>query len=188
MRRALALVALAPALAAAERPADLEMGARLGARLNLGGLGNGGAQIGGAFLYRLSEWVWFDTQAHVSVGGSAKHCYLGRDRDVVCDPSLASGAGVLLLGGPRWFLPPVGNLTPHAGAGLGLGYASFTADDLAGVALPAWIGGGARARVAPGVSVGGELVVTGGPARFSRDQRWGPFLSLSILGSVDFGL
>jgi hypothetical protein len=69
-----------------------------------------------------------------------------------------------------------------------VGYVSFTGDEYGGLALPLWVGGGGRARVSSGVSVGGELVVLGGPVTLGRDQGLGPFVSISVLGSVDFAL
>lgn len=190
--RALVLPALVvlvvPALAAAEPPAEQEVGARLGARLNLGGLGNGGVQLGGAFLYRLTERVWFDTQVGVSIGGKTRDCYLARSLDVTCDPSLASGAGVMVSGGPRWFFDEIAGLTPHVGGGLAVGYVSHSADDLTGIAFPVWLSGGARAPLRDGLSLGGELVFAAGPAHLSRDQGWTPVVSLSLVGTIDFEL
>jgi hypothetical protein len=190
IRRALALLALAlQAPAWAAPPAsDQEIGGRLGLALNLGGLGTGGAGLGGVFLYRVAEAVWIDSRAQVTAGGGGKDCYLARDRSVTCDPATVSGAAITLLVGPRVFLAPVRDLTPHLGGGAGVSYAVLAADDLAGIALPLWVSGGARRELRPGLWLGGELLVTGGPAHFTRGQGWGPFVAISAFATLDFGL
>ena len=189
MRRALLALALqAPASLALAQAADQEPGARMGGHFNLGGLGAGGADLGGTFLYRVAEKVWIDTRAHATFGGGGEDCYLARDLSTTCDPSTLSGDAITVYVGPRLFLGPIGEWTPHLGGGAGLGYAVLPDDDLGGLVVPLWLGGGARRELRPGLWLGGELVLSGGPAYFGRGQGWGPFVALSAFASLDFGL
>ena len=184
-----ALAELPPALQpSAEEASDEEIGARLGLALNLASLGTGGAALGGVFLYRVAGTVWIDSRVHVVAGGGGKDCYLARDESITCDPAIVSGASITLLAGPRLFLPRVGAFTPHLGGGAGLGYGVLADDDLAGIHIPLWLGGGARRELRPGLWLGAELVVSGGPAHFSRGQGWVPQVAVSACATLDFGL
>ncbi len=161
----------------------------LGARLGLAGGGRvtpGGLYVGGAYLYRLTDSDWFEGGVAFSFGGGDRTCFRDRANAMVCDQGSLSGFGGEVSAGVRRYFLGKGNLTPYARAGISLRFVNFGSDDLKGVGLPLWIGGGVRARVANGVHVVGDASLHAGPSVMGKRLGFEPQLSIVVLGGVEF--
>ena len=171
-----------------DKPASTQ---ELGARLGLAGGGRvtpGGLYVAGVYLYRLAEADWFETGVAFSFGGGDPGCFRDRDNATVCDQGLMSGfSGEVSAGLRRYFLGQ-GTLTPYARAGVSFRVVSFGDDDLKGVALPLWIGGGVRAKVAPRVHVMGDASLHAGPAVMGKRLGLEPQIAIMVVGGVEFEL
>jgi len=192
VRAALVLCLAAAAAHADPQPliADQELGARLGLDLRLAGVAPGGARIGGAWLLRMNEIIWFDGEASFTYGGGGPRCFLDRDRDRVCSPGVVSGAGFRLLAGARWFAPPrlPSRFVPYLRGGLGAEVLSYAADDVSGLALGGWAGAGGRYRVADTVAVGGDAMIWAGPTVGAQGIGGAGVLGLAVQIGVDLAL
>ena len=167
--------------------ADEELGARIGASLNLAGIGPGGFYITGNWLYRLTSGLWFDARAGFSIGNSDSNCTIGVG-PASCNSAVTSGFGVDILGGVRWFAPASGKLVPWLGGGTGFLYANFSGDHLSGFGLPFWVAGGVRARVSDAIAIGGEALFVFGPVRYESPIFGKAFANLHIMFGVDFAM
>lgn len=188
---ALVLAAVAPAWAQSEAeeapPSTQEIGAVLG--LELGGrVTPGGLHVGGRYLYRLSERDWLESGVGFSFGGGGAECFRDRDDRVLCDHGVVSGFGAEVSAGIRRTFAAQGQFVPYAHAGVGLRLVSFSADDLSGLGVPFFVGGGVRAQVHERVAVIGGAALRLGPGFFGRDLGAEPQLSLAITGGAEFRL
>lgn len=176
------------ALAAAAPAADMEIGPRVGLKLGFGGVTPGGLRAGGMILYRLSEGVWFDGEVAFSFGGGGAECYMTREADdpLACEHVLADGFGAQVAAGVRWFTAPRGRFRPYARLGLALAVATFGDDDVAGLALAPWLGGGLRVRMAERVTLGVEAAAQAGAGLYDRELGLEPYLALVAQVGVDF--
>jgi hypothetical protein len=200
----LAVLAAAAAFAAAGAPAALadeipaveplgaqqEIGARLGLQLDAAGPAAGGARVAGVYLYKLSAESWFDGEAAVAFGSSARQCFIDRSLTTVCTPGLVSGFGFSVQGGARWFpVPPrPSGFNPYLRAALGLEVDSFSGDGVTGLGIPLSAAGGGRFRVAKNVAVGGEAVLSVGPVFYDHGVGGQAAVRLVVQGTVDMGL
>jgi hypothetical protein len=165
--------ASAPSAAIEPEPvATQEIGARLGAQVGFPSLGHGGFRIGGIYMYRLDDAVWFDAEAATVFGSNARECYYSRAESLslVCEHAGFDGFGVSASGGVRYFLPRrASGFHPYVRAGIGLSWEGFSADDVHGVGLYVHGGAGGRFRVSPRVAVGGEALLLLGPGLYNSD-------------------
>ena len=188
MRRAgltiAALVCAAPAAARAEdtvlEPAgEQELGGSLG--LEAGGRTSpGGLQLSSAYLYRLSEEDWFDGGVTVTYGGGGAECFRDREGDLLCDHGLVDGFAAELSGGVRRFFAGQQRFSPYARAALGLRIATFTSDDVTGLAIPLILGGGVRAAVNDSLALIGGADLRVGPAFYEGDLGTEPHLTFTV--------
>lgn len=185
-----------PARARADEPvaraADQELGVRVGANLNVAGVGPGGFYVAGSWLYRLTDVLWFDGRAGFTLGGDGAGCSFPVTRAPGCDTQVTSGFGVELLAGLRWFVPTQGqgqgSFAPWIGGGVGGLIADFSGDDLTGAGIPLWVAGGVRVRVSNSVAVGGEADLGFGPVHYGKSIGWEGYLDLKVLFGVEFAL
>lgn len=166
-----------------------EIGAFLGLELG-GGTTPGGLQAAGRYLYRLSDRDWLDTGVAFTFGGGDAECFRDRADDVVCDHGPLSGFAAEASAGIRRTFASAGEgrFVPYAHAGVALRLVSFGDDGLRGAAVPLYLGGGVRARVADRVDVVGGALARAGVGFFNRDVGAEPQLSLAVVGGVEFGL
>ncbi len=167
--------------------AKQEIGARLGAQIGLSSLTPGGFRLGGVFLYRLDETTWFDGEAAVSFGADPRTCFYTRAEELTleCDHSGFDGFGMTVGGGLRFFLERrASGFHPYVRTGLGLSFASFSADGVGGAALFGWGGAGGRFRIAPRVAIGAEALLLLGPGLYDSE------LGVQLFGAlvVQFGI
>ena len=196
MRRAaliLALVSAAPAAARGEEssltdpPGEQELGGSLG--LEAGGRTSpGGVQLASTYLYRLSEEDWFDGGVTVTYGGGSAECFRDRDGDLLCDHGLVDGFAAEVSGGVRRFFAGQDRFSPYARAAVGLRIATYTADDITGLAIPLTLGGGVRAVVKDGLAVVGGADLRVGPAFYEGDLGTEPHLTFAVHAGAEFRL
>jgi hypothetical protein len=170
-------------------PPQQEIAAGLG--LAAGGrVTPGGLQVEGAWLYRLSDLDWFEAGVGFRYGGSSPACFRDRTDAIVCDhPAIHGAAADVRAGIRRYFASHArGQFLPHAEAGITLRVARYGDDDLTGLAVPLWLGGGVRAVVTEGISVGGLARLEVGAGRFNRGLGLEPQVALIVLGGVDFAI
>jgi opacity protein-like surface antigen len=196
-RRLIGLVALALAgpgrLARAEPPAapadpgtqgiGAEVGLASGSHLTPGGL-----KIAGHFLYRLSADDWFDGTASFTFGGGAARCFLDRDGSYVCDHGLLDGKAGEIVAAVRRQFDAQGQFRPYARAGVGVGVARFSDDDVTGLTLALHGGGGVRARVQDVLAVVIDADVMAGLGVFGHAIGGASQLGFSIMAGVEFDL
>ena len=196
MRRAgliLALVAAAPGGARAEDdvladPAgEQELGGSLGVEAG-GRTSPGGLQLGGNYLYRLSDEDWFDGGVTITYGGGGAECFRDREGELLCDHGLVDGFAAELSGGVRRVFSGQDRFAPFARAAVGLRVATYTADDVTGLAIPLILGGGVRAVVEDWIAVVGGADLRVGPAFFEGDVGTEPHLTLSVHAGAEFRL
>ncbi|HUS66713.1 MAG TPA: hypothetical protein VMZ28_19385 [Kofleriaceae bacterium] len=196
MRRAAliaAVVAAAPAAARGEDssptvPAgEQELGGSLG--LEAGGRTSpGGLQLASTYLYRLSDEDWFDGGVTVTYGGGGAECFRDRDGDLLCDHGLVDGFAAEVSGGVRRFFAGQDRFSPYARAAVGLRIATYTADDITGLAIPLILGGGVRAVVKDGLAIVGGADLRVGPAFYEGDLGTEPHLTFAVHGGVELRL
>jgi hypothetical protein len=148
----------------------------------------GGLRLSGHYLYQLSSTDWFDGTVAFTFGGGGAACFRDRDDGLVCDHGIADGGAIEFAGGVRRMFARQGRFRPFARALVGVSYVRFGADDLGGLAIPAHLGGGVRARVTPTVAIVaiGELTV--GLATFGRGLGTEPQLGLAVTAGAEFRL
>lgn len=163
----------------------------IGAFLGLEGGGRttpGGLQISGRHLYRLAERDWLDSGVAFTFGSADAACFRDRDGELLCDHGFFEGAAGEVHVGVRRYFRSSGEFTPFARAGVAARVFSFSEDDVRGLALPAFLGGGVRAEVAERVVVVGGASLRAGILFADRDLGLEPHISLSIHGGVEFAL
>ncbi|MCL4226300.1 MAG: hypothetical protein KJZ91_17690 [Myxococcales bacterium] len=162
---------------AARAPAEVGLAAELGL-VGGGGATPGGMRVGGRYLYRMDDQVWFDAGVGFTFGAPTAGCGRTPPDAMSCDHGVASGfSGDLIVGlrrdlrGQRGFVPFV-----HGGAfGRVL---RFAADDVTGIGLGLEAGAGvARA-------VRGDVALRAG-ASAQAGRAW---LGRAVGGSGQLGL
>jgi len=164
-----------------------EIGGYLGLRGG-GRVTPGGVSLGGTFLYRVASGIWSDSSVGVTLAGTEPGCFLERDGERFCDHGVFGGSGLSARSGIRLFFAENRGVTPYARTGIGFEYIAFGDDGLDGVAIPIYLGAGVRAPVDDRVSVGGAALVQAGVAFFDQQIGTEPYVSLSIMATVEFDL
>ncbi len=167
--------------------ADQEIGARLGLRMG-GRTTPGGFDIGGVFLYRLTDVLWSDSTVAFVAGSGGAECFRDRGDDVLCDHGQLDGVAGGAHSGIRWVQPGKQGFVPYLRATIGIELINYSDDDVRGLAVPVVLGGGVRARVADRISVGGGADLHIGIARLNRDIGAEPQIALTVRLGVDFAL
>lgn len=172
---------------AGDHVADQEIGARIGLRMG-GRTTPGGFDIGGVFLYRLTDVLWSDSSVAFVVGGGGAECFRDRGDDVLCDHGQLDGVAGGAHSGLRWVQRGKQGFVPYLRATVGIELVNYSDDDVRGIAVPVVLGGGVRARVADRVSVSGGADLHIGIARLNRDIGAEPQAALIVKLGVDFAL
>lgn len=159
------------------------MGIAAGGRVTPGGL-----RITGHYLYQLSEEDWFDGTASFTFGGGDAACFRDRMAITQCGHDFNDGNAIELAAGVRRMFAARGTFRPFARAAVGLSYVRFRNDDVTGVAIPVHLGGGLRARVAPGLAVVGQAEVMLGLGGFGRGLGAEPQLGMAVTAGAEFQL
>lgn len=167
----------------AEHAVAVQAGLATGSRVTPGGF-----RVTGHFLYQLSSSDWFDGTAAFTFGGGDAACFRDRDNVIVCDHGLAAGKGIELGVGVRRMFARQSTFRPFVRAGLGVGLARFSADSLTGLAIPAYVGLGMRAKVRPSISVVVEAGASIGLGIFTRDLGAEPILGAAVTAGAEFDL
>ncbi len=166
---------------------DRELGAHLGV-VTGGRVSAGGLRIGGVFLYRLSTADWFEGGLDFVVGSGAAACSTDEMDEFRCNHGAFSGRSGQLSIGIRRFFAANGAFTPYAHVDLGVRLSSFPDDDVRGVAIPATVGGGVRARINDLLTLGAGAAVEAGVGWFSRSLGIEPQLAFTVNASAAFRL
>lgn len=162
---------------------EVDFGVAAGGRVTAGGL-----RLAGHYLYQLSDQDWFDGVASFTFGGGDPACFRDRLDAFVCEHGAADGKGFEIDASVRRIFAPQGRFRPFARAGVGIGYVSFSSDDVSGMVIPLHVGGGVRASVAEqiGVSIQGDLGI--GLAELGHTLGAQPQIGLAIVAGVEFKL
>lgn len=148
----------------------------------------GGLRIVGHYLYQLSDRDWFDGSAAFTFGSGEADCFRDRGDMVVCDHGSADGTGVELMARVRRLLAPRSLFHPFATAGVGIGLARFSDDDVSGVTFPLHVGGGLRVNVARSVAVVFEDELALGIGVFGRGLGVERQISFTVTLGAEFRL
>jgi hypothetical protein len=175
-----------PSAAPVEPVADQEVGARVGVRMG-GRTTPGGLSVGGSYLYRATESVWFDSGVAFILGAGGSQCFRDRDNAVQCDHSQLDGHALGAHTGIRWVARENQGFVPYARGTIGIEVVRFADDDVSGVAVPLGIGVGLRARVDDRIAVGGGADLSLGVGKLSRVGAE-PQLALAVQFGVEFAL
>ncbi|HEY5933116.1 MAG TPA: hypothetical protein VIU61_00695 [Kofleriaceae bacterium] len=159
------------------------MGIAAGGRVTPGGL-----RISGHYLYQLSNDDWFDGTASFTFGGGDAACFQDRMAVTQCGHDFNDGNAIELAAGVRRMFAARGTFRPFARAAVGLSFVRFRNDDVTGLAIPVHLGGGVRARVAPGLAVVGQAVVMFGFGGFGRGLGAEPQLGMAVTAGAEFQL
>ena len=145
----------------------------------------GGFLFALSYGYRLTDWMWLDTQANFSFGSDCKPV---RRNGIVyrTDCGSVHGFGIQLLAGLQWKFYGVWKIpvVPFVRADLGVDFV-LSNGPYDGVAVVARGSGGARYHFTKWFSVGGELGATVGPV-FRNDLPANFFASVDILAEAEF--
>lgn len=203
-RAVIALLALAPSVAAAEEyetyeeplpeigespggdVGERELAASLGVAIGAGGLTPGGLRVAGSYLYQLSDLDWFDGGVAFTFGGGGAACFRDRADEVVCDHGAASGVATDFVIGVRRFFAGDGGFRPWVRPSVALRVARFGGDDLTGAGVIAGAAGGVRVRVLDWLAVGGHAALELGGAWFGGDVGPTGQAGLTIGADVEF--
>jgi hypothetical protein len=184
----------APEASASTAPAtrDDEIGDQgISAHVGLAGGGRvtpGGLRIAGHYLYQLAENDWFDGTASFTFGSGRAACFRDRMDQRVCSHGLADGVGVEVSASIRRLFAPQGAFRPFARAGLGIGIAQFSDDDVAGLTVVLHAGGGVRAKVAPAIAVVAEGDLALGFGSFGSGVGLEPQIGFAVTAGAEFRL
>ncbi|MCD6499806.1 MAG: hypothetical protein J7M25_16050 [Deltaproteobacteria bacterium] len=145
----------------------------------------GGFLFALSYGYRLTDWMWLDSQANFSFGAD---CKIVRRNGTVyrTDCGSVHGFGIQLLAGLQWKFYGVWKIpvVPFVRADLGVNFV-LSNGPYDGVAVVARGSGGARYHFTKWFSVGGELGATVGPV-FRNDLPTNFFASVDILAEAEF--
>ena len=184
----------APDASASNPPAarDDEVGDQgVSAHVGLAGGGRvtpGGLRIAGHYLYQLAERDWFDGTAGFTFGSGRAACFRDRMDQRVCSHGVADGVGVEVTASIRRLFAPQGDFRPYARAGLGIGLAQFSDDDVSGFTVALHGGGGVRAKVAPAIAVVAEGVLALGVGGFGSGVGLEPQIGFAVTAGAEFRL
>jgi hypothetical protein len=183
----------APEASASTAPAgDDEVGDQgISAHIGLAGGGRvtpGGLRIAGHYLYKLADSDWFDGTAAFTFGSGSAACFRDRMDQRVCSHGLADGVGVEVSASIRRLFAPQGAFRPYARAGLGIGLAQFSDDDVSGFTVALHGGGGVRAKVAPAIAVIAEGDLTLGFGSFGNSVGLEPQIGFAVTAGAEFRL
>lgn len=148
----------------------------------------GGLEIGGSYLYRLTESDWLDGGVGFTFGSGSAACFTDRDGEVLCDHGLLKGFSAEVSAAVRREFPGQGKFTPYARLGLGVRLVSFGDDDVKGAAFPVILGGGVRSQVAERVAVFGGADLRAGVGLLTGDVGVEPHLTLAVFFGAEFRL
>lgn len=148
----------------------------------------GGVRITGHYLYQLSESDWFDGIASFTFGGGEAACFRDRMDTQVCSHDFNDGGAIELAGGVRRMFPARGELRPFVRAAVGLAMVRFKNDGVTGIAIPLHLGGGVRAKVAPGVAVVAQGELMAGLGAFDEGLGGEPQLGVALTAGAEFRL
>lgn len=163
----------------------------LGGHLGLAAGGRtspGGLEIGGSYLYRLTETDWLDSGVGFTFGSGSAACFTDRNGEVLCDHGLLEGFSAEVSAAVRREFPGQGTFTPYARVGIGVRLVSFGDDDVKGAAFPVIVGGGVRSEVAERVAVFGGADLRAGVGLLTGDVGVEPHLSMTVFFGVEFRL
>lgn len=160
----------------------------LGAAMGGTGVSAGGVRVTGSYLYQLSSQDWFDGIASFTFGSAQAGCFRDRMDVFDCDHGLADGSALELAAGVRRMFAGQGVFRPFARAAIGISYTRFADDDVSGVSFPVHLGGGVRAKVAPGVALVGLTEVTAGFGHFGRGLETEAQLGFAVTAGAEFRL
>lgn len=149
-------------LAQAEEP-QVALAAEVGAAGG-GGTTPGGMRLGGRYLYRMTDHVWFDGGVHFTFGAPTTGCSRTPPDGMSCDHGVADGFSGDLTLGLRRNLRGQGAFTPFVRGGVFGRVLRFAADDVTGAAAGVEAGAGVAAVVRKDVAVVGSAGVFGGRA------------------------
>lgn len=166
---------------------SIELGGHLGV-VTGGGSSPGGLELGGNFLYRLSDIDWFEGGLRVVIGGGKAACFTDRQGHYLCNHGPVDGRIGELSAGVRRYLLPQDAFRPYAQLRLGLRISTFPGDDTTGVAIPLLAGFGVRGRVNELITVGGSAMLEGGVSLYTGKLGFEPLLALAIRFGVEFTL
>ena len=170
-----------------EKQPTQEIGARLG--LEAGGrVTPGGLHVEGAYLYRFTDIDWLEQVVGFTFGGQSAECFRDRSDEVVCDHGILNGFSAELGLAVRRYFPGQGVFSPFARAGLAVRGVFYSADDLRGIAVPIWLGGGVRATVTKGISVTADASLKTGFGILNRGLGLEPNASFAITAGAEFVL
>lgn len=158
------LAAAAPAYAETPtREPQVALAAEVGASGG-GGTTPGGMRLGGRYLYRMTDHVWFDGGVHFTFGTPQTGCSRTPPDGMSCDHGVADGFSGDLTLGLRHDLPGQGAFTPFVRGGVFGRVLRFAADDVNGAAAGVDAGAGVAALVKDDVAVVGSAGVFAGRA------------------------
>jgi hypothetical protein len=168
-------------------PGDQGVGAAMGIAAG-GRVTPGGLRFTGHYLYQLSSDDWFDGTASFTFGGGDAACFSDRMATTQCGHDFNDGNSIELAAGVRRMFAARGQFRPFARAAVGLSFVRFRTDDVTGLVVPLHLGGGVRARVAPGLAVVGQAEVMLGFGSFSRGLGAEPQLGMAVTAGAEFEL
>ena len=189
----------APTTAAPETSASTGAAARddevgdqgVSAHVGLAGGGRvtpGGLRLAGHYLYQLADRDWFDGAATFTFGSGSAACFRDRMDQRVCSHGLADGVGVEVSASIRRLFAPQGAFRPFARAGLGIGLAQFSDDEVSGFTVALHGGGGVRAKIAPAIAVIAEGDLALGFGSFGSGVGLEPQLGFAVTAGAEFRL
>jgi hypothetical protein len=148
----------------------------------------GGLRLAGHYLYQLADSDWFDGAAGFTFGSGRAACFRDRMDQRVCSHGLADGVGVEVSASIRRLFAPQGAFRPFARAGLGIGLAQFSDDDVSGFTIALHAGGGIRAKVAPAIAVVAEGDLALGFGSFGNGVELEPQIGFAVTAGAEFRL
>jgi hypothetical protein len=166
---------------------DQAIGASIGAATG-GRTTPGGLRVMGHYLYQLNEQDWFDGTAAFTFGGGDAACFRDRMDDFLCDHGLADGNAVEIGANVRRFIGGQGEFWPFLRAGVGVQLVRFGDDDVTGISLPFYFGGGLRVSVAPNIAIVAHGQLELGFGGFNHDLGFEPQLGLNVAAGAEFKL
>jgi hypothetical protein len=172
-----------PGVDVADREIDAQVGAAIG-----GGLTPGGLQIGGAYLYQLSDLDWFDGGVAFTFGSGAPTCFRDRADDLQCDHGVTDGVATDVRLGVRRFFAGRPGFRPWVRPSVGARLVYFSGDSLTGFGLFAAAAGGIRARFNDTMAAGVFVEVETGAALFGRGLGGSLQLGATVGVTCDFAL
>lgn len=166
---------------------SLVLGGHLGV-VTGGGATPGGVELGGNFMYRLSNIDWFEGGLRVVIGSGQAACFTDRQGTKLCTHGPVAGRIGELSAGVRRYLLPQEAFTPYAQLRLGVRIATFPGDGVTGLGIPILAGFGVRGQINEMVAICGGATLEVGMSIYNDDLGIEPLASLSIQVGVEFSL